>query len=247
MTKRRTMFCIAAGLVVLSTVSVPGQGRRAPKRAVVRQESKLPQTVVDYYLLLPKKYFGGDLSDERARLSYIKVRDVRSGYLKIQKPYSRQKTKANDPERDLIFAEDRAAYLSSFVEIALFRKSSGGDVIAVTFAGGSDATITINQDINFLEYDAGQWRDTTDEVLSNINPQMAYAAYVSQGKPGDKVNPRDTTDFHENEFNYLLPRYGKSIKVIIDPQWTTVNQVELLTMTWRNDGFVIEPVLHRKR
>lgn len=117
-----------------------------------------PQSVVDYYLLLPDKYLteGGS---RQSRLKAIKINDARNGYLRVEGAWE------------------------GYTEIALFRKPDRAALIAVSdvhFGPGPE------QRLRFLEYTNSRWTDRTREVMPEVSASAIAAAYRAKKRPVDE-------------------------------------------------------------
>lgn len=205
-------------------------------------QTSAPQNILDYYLLLPSEYISGVIqANKDLRAANIKVKDVPNGYIYIESPSNlsaqEEKERAEELKREGLPPEG-----TPNLTLALFKKTNGDAIIAAASERYDGSPFLYKHMIKFLEYN-GEWKDITEQVLASLDSQAAFEAYVKQGKPGDKDNPRDTPERLRKNFYFKLPRYGKTIKVIIDPQWSTSSQVELLNMIWQGDNFKIEPAV----
>lgn len=136
------LICVAG--LIASAASAPGQ--------------RTPQSVLDYYLLLPSEYLtiGGNKSE---RLKAIKIRDIKNGYLRIEGDWE------------------------GYTEVVLFRNPDRSALIAVSdvhFGPGPD------QKLRFLQYASGRWIDKTVQVLPRISKDQIASAYrAKKGREDD--------------------------------------------------------------
>ena len=110
---------------------------------------RTPQSVLDYYLLLPLEHLTIGGSDDE-RLKAIKIRDVKNGYLRIEGDWE------------------------GHTEVALFRNPDRSALIAVSdvhFGPGPE------QKLRFLQYANGRWIDKTEQVLPRISKEKIASAY----------------------------------------------------------------------
>lgn len=117
---------------------------------VAAQKKKNPQTVSDYYLLLPVENFAV-LESVKNRRSIIKIEDTKNGYLRLE---------STDWE--------------GWAEIALFRKTNREAVIAVEYVGCGPAC---DGALQFFAYKNGEWTDATMDVMPDLDDEDILAAY----------------------------------------------------------------------
>lgn len=173
---------------------------------------KAKKDVMDYYLLLPPEYLslGGYPLDfagsAGARKAAVAVKDIRNGFLRIQGAWE------------------------GWMEIALFRRPDGSDIIAV-FTASCGPVCSIEK--RFLELKGGAWADVTKKIFPEIAPEKMNAVIEKKmkGKQYDK---------EAMAVNYRLPRIGTTIKVIVDPSvYEGPDEVLLFNIDWKNGGFVV--------
>lgn len=174
---------------------------------------KAKKDVMDYYLLLPPGYlsleghpldFSGSAD---ARRGSVAVKDLRNGFLRIQGAWE------------------------GWMEIALFRRPDGGDIIAV-FTASCGPVCSIEK--RFLELKGGAWADVTKKIFPEIASEKMNAVFEKKmkGKQYDK---------EAMAVNYRLPRYGTTIRIIVDPSvYEGSGEVPLFNMEWRNGIFVVK-------
>ena len=108
-----------------------------------------PQTVVDYYLLLPTENLP-ILESVANRRSIIKKQDLKNGYLRLEGGWE------------------------GWAEIALFRKKNREAVIGVAEVGCGPACSGAAQ---FLTFRNGKWTDVTTKVMPELEDADILAAY----------------------------------------------------------------------
>lgn len=211
-----------------------------PKNAVAEQAAS--KSVLDYYLLLPDKYFYQMPEDEKARRSYIKIEDVKNGYLKIEKPYVLEDvSKIPEGDRELARAENDVAKAEAVMEVALFKGNQGRNIVVVNYPADSDNPFLVWFELDFWEDDDGVLKDVTEQHRAKIDYNMAFAEFERQRRPGDKSpSYQNSKDIAAYDLFPELPRYGKAIKIIVNPDFTK-RRIELLNLVWNGEEFVCEP------
>ena len=127
------------------------------------QAKNNPNTVTDYYLLLPTENLP-ILESVRSRRSIIKTEDTKNGYLRLEGAWE------------------------GWAEIALFRKTNREAVIAVEEVGcGPECSGAVQ----FLTYKNGRWTDVTDEVMPNLSDEDILAAYLRVKTKDDETHSLD--------------------------------------------------------
>jgi hypothetical protein len=114
-----------------------------------------PKTVVDYFLLVPAKYFPYDLSfrQELLRGQYRGgVVDIRNGYI----------------------SWDASDAPDSF-EFVVFRKSNGTSIVAYNDTGDDFDREPDDAGLKLLSYEGGRWHDVTMALLpAAVNKKLSY-------------------------------------------------------------------------
>ena len=199
------------------------------------------KSVTDYYLLLPDEYFGEVPNDSKARRSYIKIEDAKNGYLKIEKPYALEDvSKTPKEDRELVRGENAAAKGRAAMEIALFKQKQGRNVIVVSSAAAVNNPFEVIFKLDFWEDDNGVLTDVTEKHSAKIDYNMAFAELRRQLKPTDEGLQSETAENIEHSLHPELPRYGKAIKIIVNPNFAK-RRIELLNLIWNGEEFVCEP------
>ncbi len=116
---------------------------------VPAQSKPNPQTVADYYLLLPTDNLP-ILESVKNRRSIIKTQDLKNGYLRLEGGWE------------------------GWAEVALFRKTNREAVIAVAEVGCGPACGGAAQ---FLTFKNGKWTDVTAKVMPELEDADILAAY----------------------------------------------------------------------
>jgi hypothetical protein len=114
-----------------------------------------PQTILDYYLLMPQGYLkhaGGDSVAEREAAIYIK--DVEHNYLQVRQPNG-----------------------EFYTALALFRGEDGSDVIAVE---NRECVRGCSEEFFLLRYQNNQWTDITSQQLPAIDAGELRARLARQ-------------------------------------------------------------------
>ncbi len=199
-----------AAALVFGAAFARADDRFSPDPALLKKAKK---NVMDYYLLLPPEYlsleghpldFAGSVDTRRGAVA---AKDIRNGFLRIQGAWE------------------------GWMEIALFRGTGGGDIIAVFTASCGPVCSTEKR---FLELKGGAWADVTKKIFPEIAPERMKAVFEKKmkGKQYDK---------EAMAVNYRLPRYGTTIKIIVDPSvYEGSGEVPLFNIEWRNGGFVVK-------
>ena len=211
-----------------------------PENAVAEQAKS--KSVLDYYLLLPPdNYFYQTPDNAKARRSYIKIEDVKNGYLKIEKPYVLEDvSKLPEDDRELANAENETAKARALMEIALFKQKQGRNIIVVNYAVGVDNPFEVVFKLDFWEDDNGVLKDVTERYRAKIDKNMAFAEFRSRLQPTDKDLRFESADDIAFSLHPELPRYGKTIKIIVNPDLTK-RRFELLHLVWNGEEFVCKP------
>lgn len=104
----------------------------------IHAKDSQPKTVLDYFNLLPDKYFEDPIVRKQWIHHKSTITDIPNGYLFLQ--------------------GDGA---QSSLTVCLFKKADASYIIGV-HSESSD-----NNDLNFYRYHAGQWQDITQQTLPN--------------------------------------------------------------------------------
>lgn len=131
-----TLGLIFAGFICFQTVSA--------------QATNNPQTITDYYLLLPNENLP-ILESVRSRRSIIKTEDTKNGFLRLEGAWE------------------------GWAEIALFRKTNKEAVVAVNAVECGPACDGV---VQFLTYKNGKWTDATAQMMPELSDEDIIAAYL---------------------------------------------------------------------
>ncbi len=118
-----------------------------------------PQTVLEYYLLLPQKYLrhvGGDSTEARMAALYIK--DVERDYLQARQPNGEM-----------------------YTALALFKSDDGNHLLAVE---NRECQRGCTEEFFLLRYQGDQWVDVTGQQLPAVNDSEVRARLAGQFKEG---------------------------------------------------------------
>jgi hypothetical protein len=116
-----------------------------------------------------------------------------------------------------------------FAEIALFKKSNGDYLIGLTVANCGPGC---EQEIHFLENNGGKWTDKTKEVLPTISNSTLEGEYKKKKSAGDPQT------LSEAPALYMLPRYGTTIQIVAQPEFTK-KKIVLQELTFNKEKFAI--------
>ncbi|HEX7999457.1 MAG TPA: hypothetical protein VF528_13805 [Pyrinomonadaceae bacterium] len=114
-----------------------------------------PQTVLDYYLLLPQKYLrhaGGDSA--AARQSAVYIRDVERDYLQAREPNGEK-----------------------YTALALFKSDDGNHLIAVE---NRECQRGCKEEFFLLRYQDEQWVDVTGQMMPAVDTSDLRARLAKQ-------------------------------------------------------------------
>lgn len=132
--RARLIFCIGCLLAVVGTgVTAAGPQSRPPK------------TVVDYFLMVPEKFFPYDLSFRRELLQSGHrgaIIDIPNGYISWD-----------------------ASDAPDAFELAIFRKRNGKHVLVYSDLGDDFDDPEAGAGLILLTYEGGTWRDVTKVLL----------------------------------------------------------------------------------
>lgn len=165
------------------------------------------RTVTDFYLQLPM-IMVNDSATAAERRARIEIEDAANGYLKL-KPGAEQDAR-------------------EYTEIALFKKTSGGYVVAVNSLGCAENCLST---VRFLERRADRWIDVGSRVY-RIAPETDLAQYRAKKTAAH----RDYAD--ENGFwtRTDLPREGRTVRVKYTGEGAA-KEFELFSATWNGERF----------
>lgn len=202
------------------------------------------QTVLDYYQKLPAKYFTGVAADSRARLKYVKIRDAKNGYLKIEKPFQIVDVSKLEDKDDVSVteAENDAARRTAQIEVALFRHAQDKrHIVAVTYRYSADCPACAMAAIDFYEDRDGELRDVTEAILARVDAKAAFAEYARRTKASGGEIFYQTAEHLKQDLAFRLPRVGRTIRVATDSQ-SDAAAIELMNFRWTGSEFVSEPI-----
>lgn len=176
--------------------------------AEAQTKSIEPRTVTDFYLLLPANFVNGaeTVGERRER---IEIEDVKNGYLKL-KPGDEQEKR-------------------EYTEIALFKKTGGGYVVAVAKLGCAENCLS---NVQFLERRADRWTEISSRVYP-ISPDADLAMYRLKKTAAHRDYDNDSGFWTQT----VLPREGKTIRVKYTGEGAG-KEFELFSAMWNGERFV---------
>lgn len=174
-------------------------------------------------MLLPAEYIAASnempISDGRRR-ELIVVQDVRNGFLSF-------KSGAKEGDPTLV------------QEVALFKKTGGGYVAAVTNYKDYDGDAP-----SLLSYENGKWTKEAQLIGGEITEEMVVKAYERKF-PKSKKSARDffEGDSHNSPLYCRLPRVGRTIKVLFayfDEDANVRADKEVFAYEWDGGKFIFK-------
>lgn len=171
------------------------------------QKTVEPRTVTDFYMQLPADFVDDSATAERRKR--IAVEDIKSGYLKL-KPTEEQGERG-------------------YTEIALFKKSAGGYVVAVASIECTDNCIG---GATFLERRADRWLDVSNRVYPT-NGDGELEIYKRK-KTAAHRDYDATTVFWTTD---RLPREGRTVRTTYTGEGAA-KEFEIFSATWNGERFV---------
>lgn len=172
------------------------------------QESK--KTVLDYYYELPNKYFMGGADNgfsRQEREKSIQTKDIANYFVSFYPPY------VDGPGTVTVFVTPEKEHL-----IAVETKGCGPGC---------------EQELYFLKYQNGNWKDVTSEVSPRIDTLIPSKILLLQNYLKNR-NPQDATI---GNLLYKLPRYGTTIEY-----YDQFSGIVLLKWHWKKGKFTVEEV-----
>ncbi len=172
-----------------------------------------PRTVMDFYLQLPADIID-NTTGAAARRKRIVVEDLANGYLKL-KP-----------------TEEQGA--NGYTEIALFKKSAGGYVVALVSVECTPNCIGI---ANYLERRADRWIDVRNRVYPTTR-DGDLVLYASK-KTAAHQDYETTQSFWTVS---RLPRSGRTVRTVHTSEGKA-KEFEIFAATWNGERFVPNELL----
>ncbi len=173
------------------------------------------KTVTDFYLAMPNDRFLTNLEGKKItnKAELIKFR------------------------KSLIKIEDiKNGYLKlegtweGWAEIALFRKKDGSYLIAETSVGCGPAC---DGSLKLSTYSGGKWTDVTKQFAPKVTNQMTFDGFKANGGINEEIKSGDDLPFY-----YLLPQFGKTLKIACNECDDTAEDFTLLEYEWNGEKFV---------
>lgn len=147
------------------------------------QSKANPNTVVDYFMLLPPEHLSLLKHAKKNRKSLIQKQDLKNGYL------------------DLSTVQTEGA-----AQVALFRKTNREAVIAVS---EFDCAPACSGGLKLLQYKNRKWSDVTAQMLPEIDDAEILAAYNRVKTADDDAHTLDDMPFTLWE----LPNKGTTLRL----------------------------------
>lgn len=245
-------FLIALFTLVSALFVVPA----APINAtVVPPASELTQmSILDYYYLIPSKYFLDDLimdtKEERKNALNKLMENERMGLNKELFSGENENYKKDDSENFLAIVDEDNYYLrmnpnesfgdySQGFSMTVFIKSNGEHIIAVESHSCGLSCIPENAGIFFLTYKNDKWSDVTDQFLPKekidnfIKNKVKYCEELNS-KNGSQKEVHDRCVVVHGGIQYNLPQHGTTINA-----FNGVSEIKF-SLKWKNDKFEFE-------
>ncbi len=174
-----------------------------------------PKTVTDFYLAMPSSVYsttseGNEITNKNELIKY---------------------------RRSLIKIEDiKNGYLrlegawEGWSEIVLFKKTDGSYIIAESKTGCGPGC---EGSLKFQTFKNNKWTDVTKEVWTDISFKEAVKVFNSRKQDG--IEPAEENDF---SFYYLLPRYGKTLKIACNMCSFLDGDFVFMQFDWNGSKFV---------
>ena len=144
-----------------------------------------PQTVVDYFMLLPQEHLSLLKYAKKNRKDLIQMQDVKNGYLGLS-----------------------TVQTEGAAQVALFRKTNREAVIAVS---EFDCAPACSGGIKLLQYKNGKWTDATASLLREIDDHEILAAYNRIKTKDDEAHDESDMPFTSWE----LPTKGTTLRLVL--------------------------------
>ncbi|MCU0847231.1 MAG: hypothetical protein MUD12_05020 [Spirochaetes bacterium] len=224
--------CIAAALFFSLLFSVGYYPADQTGIALFAQESsykpdtalfdKKQKDVMDYYLLMPRDFFKSIYkkpheftSVQESRMKAVRIKDTENGYLRLEN-----------------FLTDDAGFLESYAEIKVFKKTGGGDIIAVfnTNCGPSECGRLCSTNLAFYELNGKTWKDISKNMIGEVPQDRIKKEYLK------KMNRQFCGDTYP--VVYKLSPKENTVKLIVDPGHSNSSEeITLFKYTWVKNSF----------
>jgi len=173
----RTVLFFVFAIFCLSSES-------AAQKKTVKPKSAAPQNVIDYLKILPKNYSQILTANDRAdRLSLIKHDRRKTNFLRLE-----------------------ATNFMGYAEIALFKKKSGGHLVAVNeYAQNSTCC---DGGVVFYEYNKGKWKEV--EAFPRFSHGDLLTAFSGKMKrqPTEEEMEQQIYELHEPDAPEITLKIG---------------------------------------
>ena len=115
-------------------------------------------------------------------------------------------------------------------EIALFKRKDGSYLIAETSVGCGPAC---DGGVKFSTYQNAKWTDVTKQFAPKITNQAAFKSFRKNGGVSEEIKSGENLPFY-----YLLPQFGKTLKVACNECSGEADDFVLLEYEWNGEKFV---------
>ena len=154
-------------------------------QTAMAQTKANPQTVTDYFMLLPKAHLSLLQFAGKNRKDLIQQEDTKNGFLGLSSEQS-----------------------EGAAQIALFRKKNREAVIAVS---EFDCAPACSGGLKLLQYKSGKWSEATAQLLPEIDDHEILAAYNRIKTKGDDAHDESDMPFTTWE----LPQKGTTLRLVL--------------------------------
>lgn len=149
------------------------------------QTKASPQTVTDYFMLLPKAHLSLLEFAGKNRKNLIQREDLKNGFLGLSSEQS-----------------------EGAAQVALFRKKNREAVIAVS---EFDCAPACSGGLKLLQYKNGKWTEVTAQLLPEIDDHEILAAFNRIKTKGDDAHDENDMPFTTWE----LPQKGTTVRLVL--------------------------------
>lgn len=181
-------------------------------------EKKASANVKELFLDAPKELVplnsaeDGSALSRDARQKRIKLLDLKNGYLEVE-------TSGLDGNEGPLF-------------VAMFTRKGASPLLALAYGMG-DST----NRLKFLSDEGGGWKEITDTVFTKVTDKQ-LDQWVGAHPKDIKLIDGKLSDCASGTFRYVLPRYGRDIKVVAGGSTSDCirSQKEVELATFHFDG-----------
>lgn len=174
-----------------------------------------PKTVTDFYLAMPNDVYSTTAEGKKIT-NKAELEKFRRSLIKIK-----------DTKNSYLRIEGA---WEGWAEIALLKRSNGGYVIAQAESGCGPACEGF---VKFWDYKNGKWTEITKQIWTEVSIKDAAKAFDSR-----KPESAESADENGFSFYYLLPRYGKTLKVACNVCMEDDGDFVFMQFDWNGTKFV---------